>query len=235
MAIGLSLGSITAQAEVPVENLNSDHNDTSGMSDEQRLSRLENIVAAQNSIDLLNQIQALQKQNQNLQGKVDLLQRELNELQDQMKQQYSDLDNRFKHLTLGATQSPVTGDAIDEHKVYEKAYSLIKAQKYVDADKALNAYIKKYPHGSYVANAHYWLGEVALAQGKISPAMVQFKIVSEQFSKSNKAADALFKQGSINAELGNKSLAKQQLKRLIKDYSKSSVVKSAKFQLLKLK
>lgn len=231
--IGLGLGA-TAQAAAPVEHINAGHNDTSGMSDEQRLTRLENIVAAQNSVGLLNQIQSLQNQNQDLQGKVDLLQRELTQVQSQMKQQYTDVDNRLKRLASGEKATVPSGDIVNEHKEYEKAYGYIKAQKYADAEKSLNAYIKKYPKGTYVSNAHYWLGEVALAQGSIPKAMQAFKIVSSQYASSSKAPDALFKQGSINAELGNKTLAKQQLQQLIKQYPTSSAAKLAKSQLSKL-
>ncbi len=237
MAVGFSLSNI-AQAEAPVVELSSSTSkvNTSGMDTSQRLTRLENIVAAQNALGTANQITTLQQKVQDLQGRIDLLEHQVTQLQRQMKQQYSDVNNRLKALESGkkaSTPSP-TGDIVNEHNIYQKAYSYIKAQHYPQANKALTAYIKQYPQGTYVPNAYFWLGEVSLAQGNIKPALALFQTVATRYSSSTKAPDALLKLGSINAELGNKIKAKQQLNQVIKNYPSSSAATSAKAQLTKL-
>lgn len=248
LSFGLGL-SVAAQAEAPVVDLTSSSVsptpnvkvDTSDMSLDQRLSRVENIIAGQNTLDLLNQLNSLQQQVEALQGKVNLLQHQLTQLQNQTTQQYSDVNTRLAHLEsapkIGAPVPalPTAGDAINENKAYQQAYAFIGAQKYPQADKGLQAYIKQYPQGTYVSNAYYWLGEVALAQGKIQPALAAFQTVVTKYPTSNKAPDALLKLANINAELGDKAKARQQYKDILSKYPKANVAKVAKTALAKLK
>lgn len=241
IAIGLSLSSV-AQAEAPVVDLSSNapststssQVNTSGMSSEQRIQRLENIVAAQNSLGTVDKVNALQQQVQTLQGQVDNLQHQLAQIQSQMKQQYSDLDQRLVRLESGQKgAAPATGDIVNEHKAYQKAYGYIKVKNYSEANKALLGYIKQYPQGDNVPNAYFWLGEVFLAQGNIPSALDNFNTVASKYASSNKAPDALLKLGTINAELGKTTLAKSQLNQVIKKYPNDPAAKLAKAQLAK--
>jgi len=249
LSFGLGL-SLAAQAEAPVVDLTSSSAsssvpsvkvDTSDMSVAQRLSRVENIVAGQNSLDLINQINSLQQQVEALQGKVDLLQHQLMQLQSQTTQQYSDVNTRLTRLEsapktgVPAVALPTAGDAINENKAYQQAYAFIGAQKYPEADKGLQAYIKQYPQGTYVSNAYYWLPGGGVAVGQIQAALGSFQTVVTKYPTSNKAPDALLKLANINAELGDKAKARQQYKDILSKYPKANVAKVAKTALDKLK
>lgn len=264
LVAGLSLSGI-AQAAAPVVDLSSQQStqqtsssnstssvttsapvDTSGMSTDQRLSRLENIAAAQNTVGMFNQLNTLQQQVQQLQGQVDDANHQMQQLQSQMKQQYADFDQRLakieaaiaaapKGSAISVPAAPVTGAIVDEQQAYQQAYNFIKSQNYPKAADALNAYIKQYPQGKYVSNAYYWLGEVSLAQGDVPGAVKQFKTVVTSYQNSDKVPDALLKLGTINAELGDKATAKQQLNTIITKYPNSPTAKLAKAQLAQIK
>lgn len=60
-----------------------------------RLSRLERQMASRNEVDLLSQVQQLQKQVQQLSGQLEVQSHDLKQLQDLQKQQYQDLDQRL--------------------------------------------------------------------------------------------------------------------------------------------
>jgi tol-pal system protein YbgF len=62
--------------------------------------------AAQGSVDLVNQIQALQSQVQALQGQVEELKHQLGETQRRNKDQYIDLDSRIGRIEGGARGAP---------------------------------------------------------------------------------------------------------------------------------
>ncbi len=66
----------------------------------ERVERLEqqNSGGSQNSVDLVNQIQALQSQVQALQGQVEELRHQLGEAQQRAKDQYIDLDSRIGRM-----------------------------------------------------------------------------------------------------------------------------------------
>ena len=75
----------------------------------ERVARLEQQQAnpAQNgSVDLVNQIQALQSQVQSLQGQVEELQHALDEANQRNKQQYLDIDSRVGRLEGNPSGTP---------------------------------------------------------------------------------------------------------------------------------
>lgn len=231
--VGLSFSlSSVAQAEAPVVNLNH----TKDMSLEQRVNRLENILAAQKNVGMYNQLQTLQNQVSKLQGENDRLNYQLKRLQSQVKQQYTDLDKRLAQVKSGKTNITVAAaELTKQHDLYQKAYRYIKASEFVKADKAFKQYLQKYPKGQYAPNATYWLGETAIAQGNIPSALSYFKAVASKYPSTSKVPDALLKLGTIYGEMGNKTQAKQELTKIIKHYPKSPAAKLAKSQLAKLK
>ncbi|MEZ5460611.1 tol-pal system protein YbgF [Dokdonella sp.] len=77
----------------------------------ERVERLEQQVSgngSSGSIDLVNQIQALQSQVQVLQGQVEELRHELGQAQQRSKDQYIDLDSRIGRIEGGAAATSAT-------------------------------------------------------------------------------------------------------------------------------
>ena len=79
---------------------------------------------------------------------------------------------------------------------------LLKKRDFNGAVLAFKQHITDYPASPYIANAHYWLGEIYLLQGQDELARQAFTMVVEQYSTHGKAQDANFKLGKIYHQLG---------------------------------
>jgi len=115
-------------------------------------------------------------------------------------------NNKPSNSTV-AQPSPSSTTA--ERDQYNQAYEQLKAGKVADAVTQFKAHIAKYPNGRYVANAHYWLGEIYVLQNQLESARQSFTTVVEKYPAHRKAPDSTFKLGQVYFMMGNKSKAKE--------------------------
>jgi tol-pal system protein YbgF len=145
----------------------------------------------QNLGTLFMQIQQLQQQVMQLNGRLEEQANELRTLREQSLQRYVDLDKRLSGAAVGgdaaglaaagpaAATDPVEDSAIPgaapasggtapvaaqpgEAEAYRAAYSLVQTQKFPEAVQAFQQFQRNYPAGKYAPNAYYWLGELYL-------------------------------------------------------------------------
>jgi tol-pal system protein YbgF len=218
--------------------------DTSNMSAEQRIARLEQIVAAQGQMQLLDRINQLQQNVEILQGQNEILRHQLQQLQESQRKYYADLDQRVTALEGGKKAllaTPVAANASistgtgDDQTAYQNAYNLLAKQQYDQALVALKTFVKTYPKSTYVPNALYWQGEVLSAQSNNGPAAVMFQQLIQQFPSSNKVPDAKLKLAMIAIDNNQLPQAKQQLQAIVKQYPDSSAATLATNKLRQLK
>lgn len=113
------------------------------------------------------------------------------------------------------TQPPAAVSRPDpDAQQYDAAYELLKQRKVDLAEKEFRAYVAAHPGGARVANAHYWLGEIALLQNRLEPARVEFATVVEKFPQDRKIEDAMFKLGKVYHLQGDSARAKTLLKKV---------------------
>jgi len=79
---------------------------------------------------------------------------------------------------------------------------LLKQRDFNGAVLAFKQHVTDYPESPYIANAHYWLGEIYLLQGQDELARQAFTLIVEQHPVHGKALDANFKLGKIYHQLG---------------------------------
>lgn len=179
------------------------------------------------SMDILRKMEFLQQEVQELRGKVEEQNYQLQQMQDHQKKLYMDLDQRLRDGTqaTAANNSGITLDlpddnvpakaqgAVDtgevglsepdpqekamEEKAYQNAYHLIQNKDYEKALSAFKSLVKTFPQGKYVPNAQYWLGEIYLNKGSLELAEQAFETVYHQYSQHPKAADSLLKLGYV--------------------------------------
>lgn len=140
---------------------------------------------------LFMQIQQLQQQVMQLNGKLEEQAHELRQLQEQSLQRYVDLDKRISggaavaggdlaaaepasapaaapddSLVLPTGPSAVGSAPVaaqrGEAEAYRAAYSLVQSQKFDQAVQAFQQFQRNFPAGKYAPNAYYWLGELYL-------------------------------------------------------------------------
>jgi tol-pal system protein YbgF len=114
-----------------------------------------------------------------------------------------------------AVQKPqepsVSSEEIAEN--YAQASNLLLKQRdFNGAVLAFKQHIIDYPASPYIANAHYWLGEIYLLQGQDELARQAFTMVVEHYPTHGKALDANFKLGKIYHQLGEVERARVLLK-----------------------
>jgi tol-pal system protein YbgF len=88
---------------------------------------------------------------------------------------------------------------------------LLKQRDFNGAVLAFKQHVTDYPESPYIANAHYWLGEIYLLQGQDELARQAFSLIVEQYPDHGKALDANFKLGKIYHQLGEVDRARRLL------------------------
>jgi TolA-binding protein len=79
----------------------------------------------------------------------------------------------------GIAQSGVSVNALDS-LAYTSAYEKYASGKTAEAFSALQAYLKRYPQGSFLTAAQHYKGEAARSLGKWDDALAAYRAVTEQ-------------------------------------------------------
>lgn len=140
-------------------------------------------------------------------------------------------DGVKKTETLKPVGAAADSAFLKEQQMYQTAIDLLPDKKYEASESKLRDYLKAYPKGIYVANAHYWLGEINFLQKNFDAAEEEFKIVVDKHAKSKRAADAMLKLALVHQNQGREAQAKQELSQVVKRYPGTSAAQLAKKQL----
>lgn len=139
-------------------------------------------------------------------------------------------------VTVPAKKPPqqvIDAAFLKEQQFYQTTVDLLGDQKnYAAGAKKLNEYIKKYPKGAFVANAHYWLGEVYFFQKNYLQAETELRMMIAKYADSKKVPDALLTIALIHENQGLHEQARNEFKQIIKKYPPNiPAVQLAKQQL----
>jgi len=228
---------------------------------ETRIQQLERKLDNRGLLGLLEQVEALQREVQQLRGEIEVQNHDLENLKKRQRDLYLDIDRRLHRLEAGGTKSqlplapaqlPVpaqpgvatapasapaatapagTLDPAEERKAYDHGLEILKEGRYAEASIAFEGFLKKYPQSSYADNAQYWLGEVFYVTRKFEPALDEFGKVLSQYPDSGKVADARLKMGYIQYELKDWAQAREHLEKVVKSYPASTAARLAQERL----
>lgn len=203
-----------------------------------------------------NKLQSLQQELNELRGQLEVQNHALQTLQQQQLDFYKNIEKQFtdnknilpkpldnqvhaeNHINpLTAIPSPPRAsrnNPAEEQISYLAAYEFVKNKEIDKGVMAMKTFIQHYPYGGYTANAHYWLGELYLLNQSYADAIQQFETVLSKFPNSSKSSASLLKLGYALAGAGQKELARERLKSVIRDYPDTSAAKLAAAKLEKL-
>lgn len=102
---------------------------------------------------------------------------------------------------------------------YDRAFSYLQRNNYVEAQRAFNEFTKNYPDSPLVANAQYWLGETYFAQSQYDSAAKIFAKSFQDYPKGPKASDSLLKLALTLEKLNKKNDACLTLQELAKRFT----------------
>ncbi len=121
-----------------------------------------------------------------------------------------------------------------EKQEYQQAYNELRNGHTKQSIEQFNAFLSKYPSGSYSNNAQYWLGEAHRVDQNNDAARKAFNDVIEKYPDGVKVPDALLRLGMLEIEQKNVAKAREYFVRVTTEFPKSSVAPIAAKKLLKL-
>jgi tol-pal system protein YbgF len=205
-----------------------------------------NVIETESALltyELFKQIETMQTQIQHLRGLLEEQNYEIERLKKAERERYADLDRRMTELrnpknNISNADLAVAGQgsilAIDEdEKTYLSAKAKVDSKEYNAAIAEFTLYLEFFPDGKYVAQAHYWMGELymALEFPEYENALSHFEIVVNDFPTHSKMPGSLYKIGLIHLEKTENAKAKLTFQKLVKDFPSSATTSLAKKQL----
>ena len=208
---------------------------------ERRLATMERIVDNQSLPQMMQQLDALERRVDQMQGIAETLEHDAGSTADRQRQLYSDLDSRIQDLeatlsargaasvleggTLPPGQLPVPGGSDRDN--YQVAFELLKVERYEMAATAFKQFLVTFPDSELADNAQYWLAESYYASDKFEQALTDFEVVINNYPRSRKVPDALLKMGYCNYSLRRWDAARVTLTRVQADYPETTAARLA--------
>lgn len=216
---------------------------------ERRLSAIERILANGSLVDLTVQVDELQREAADLQGRIDELEHQASEGASRQRDLYVDLDERVQKLESGSGAAASAGlqaggklapgelplPSGSDRDNYQAAFELLKEQRYEQAGLAFRQFLVSFPNSQLADNAQYWLAESHYVSGEFQQALQQFKVVVDKYPRSRKLPDALLKMGYCNYELKRWDDARASLQRVQGDFSDTTAARLAEQRLTRMR
>ena len=202
--------------------------------DEARRAILElrkSVSASQAAIlDLQNQLDKQKSENAQLRGQIESLQKQGDDLNNNQKSFYQDLDARVSRLEPQNVEvEGVTGIVqAGEKSSYDEALKSFQAGQIKNADSEFTSFIRKYPSSPYLPLALYWSGNTKYALKDYKAAITQLQGLISRYPGHQRVPAATLTMANANLESGKKAIAKKLLTDLISKYPDSDAAKEAK-------
>ena len=202
--------------------------------DEARRAILElrkSVSASQAAIlDLQNQLDKQKSENAQLRGQIESLQKQSDDLSNNQKSFYQDLDARLARLEPQTVEvEGVTGIVqAGEKSSYDEALKSFQAGQIKNADSEFTSFIRKYPSSPYLPLALYWSGNTKYALKDYKAAITQLQGLISRYPGHQRVPAAILTMANANLESGKKAVAKKLFTDLIAKYPDSDAANEAK-------
>lgn len=202
-----------------------------------RVLRIERVINNQSLLELAQKDDALQNELRALRGQLEELQHGVDNVRNQQRDLYADLDKRIQSLESSksaAAASNYNAPQINDRDAYQNAFNLLKDSKYSEAAEAFSRFLSAYPQSGLLDNAQYWLGEAHYVLKDYVQAQRDFQAVLDTYPNSAKLPDATLKLGYTYYELKNYKEARTTLQRVVEQYADTNAGKLAQQRLAKM-
>lgn len=192
---------------------------------EKQLEKFTRLLESRNRMQMRmqNQLTQLSQELREIKGGMELFEHKISEIENRQRDLYQLVEQPKVDSPTTAAGKTATAVSAGEQSAYQAAVDLVLVNKdYNQAITAFEAFVIDYPQSEYLANSHYWLGQLLYQQKKRKEARIAFLTVSEKFPESAKRADSLFKIGVIDEYLGELASAKDFYQKVLKEYPNSS-------------
>ena len=209
--------------------------------DEARLAILDlrqQVAGLQNAIiQLQNQLDESRRENSQLRGSNELLEKRIQELVEQQKSFYKDINNRLKNLEPQQLEIEGVQGQVQpgEKEAYQEALNAFQDGNLKQSDAAFELFVKKYPESPYWPLAQFWLGNSNYAQKDYKGAIVALQAMIKRYPLHARVPDALLTLANSQVESGQKAAGKKTLEHLLEKHADSEAASHAKQALKRLK
>ena len=171
---------------------------------------------------------------------VRIMQATMNDLQDRVRLIGGSQSSRVTVPTTTPASSDTGSTAagmpsVDCQTLYDDSFVNIRREKYEDAIKGFNDFLKYCGSHETAGDARFWIGEAYYSMENYKEAINQFELLVKDYPKSVKRAGAMYKMARSHEELGQKKEARQHFEKLIDEYPNTLEASQAKQKLKDLK
>ena len=173
----------------------------------------------------------------------------LEERRKNQEEKIKEIENRLRESsgsTIGSTLKPMEPEKSASAKeisaelkgvstgmgdLYRDAYEAYHKGDLEGARRKFEAFLKQYPNTELSDNAQFWIGETYYLKKDYERAILEYEKAIVKYPEGDKIPAALFKQALAFLELGDKTNARNLLKRVIEKYPHSDQAEMAKKRL----
>jgi len=216
---------------------------------DRRLGAIERILANGSLVELTMQVDDMQRQNAELQGRTESLEHSAESTASRQRDLYIDVDDRIQSLERSLQSQPAAVNVLDggallpgqlpvpggsDRDNYQAAFELLKQQRYEPAALAFQQFLISYPDSQLADNAQYWLAESFYVTDQFENALKEFQVVINKHPRSRKVPDALLKIGYSNYELERYDAARTSLGMVQSEYPDTTAARLAEQRLKRM-
>jgi tol-pal system protein YbgF len=183
--------------------------------------------------DVEVRLRILEERRKNLEEKNRAQEEKIREMEDRLK----GVEGKKKQVE--SEKSGPTKEVLSEPKglsagvedLYKDAYETFQKGDLEGARRKFEAFLKQYPNTELSGNAQFWIGETYYQKKDFEKAILEYEKAITKYPETGKIPAALFKQALAFLELGDKTNARNLLRRVIERFPHSDQTEMAKKKL----
>jgi len=180
--------------------------------------------------DVEVRLKVLEEKRKSLEEKIKEMEDRLKGVEGKIKQAELEKSSPAKEVLPEAKRlSAGMGD------LYKVAYETFQRGDFEGARKKFGAFLKQYPNAELSGNAQFWIGETYYQKKDFEKAILEYEKAISKHPESSKIPAALFKQALSFLEMGDKTNARNLLRRVIERFPHSEQSEMAKKKLETIK
>ena len=189
--------------------------------------------------DVSSEMGALREQVAQLEGRLEVTEHQVQEaLEEAKKARLAASQGGAGANAAAASADPTAGlppeaSASAEVMSYRAAYDAWRGNDHMQCIDRFGQFLQSFPTSQYADDASFWLADCYFKQGDLKTAILRFDDVATRYPKSEKASEALYRQGEALLKLGPNfgKAAEKAFDRVVKEYPDSRRAEDARQQL----
>ncbi len=129
--------------------------------------------------------------------------------------------------------APTEGPASEELALYREAYDAWRTNDHATCVDRFGRFLQSFPSSKYADDAAFWLADCHYRQGDLKTSVLRFDEVATRYPDSDKAPEALFRQGEALLQMGPQfsKAAQKAFQRVIDNYPSHKRAQDARERL----